>query len=594
MGLLKEANKSSRLILMANPLFKLTNISLILFATTAINFILAYISWQRRKTKGGTYFALGIMAVTFWTLSAALDYAAVPLSLKIFFATAEAWGYCIALTLFTLFVLSFTGNDGWLEQSWVRLLFFFIPVSNILLISTNPFHGWVWKGYVQSSNNVLVFEHGPGFLWLQVTSYLLAATIIINLLLSSSKGSNISRRQARLLLFAILFPLAANLIYIFEITGLEGVDWTSITFSITGFLILRALYGQRLLDLIPVARDTLISGLADGMIVLDTQNRIIDINLSATNMMSSSSEMLLGKDIRKIVPPTLFFLEQPLDLEIKNELEIEGNEKRCFEFIISPLREGNRGIIGRLIIFRDITARKENELRLLQLTQELQETQAQIVEQQRTLAKLEERQRLGRDMHDSVNQSIHSLMLFSETLNVLLEKKQIDSALDIAKRIQESGRQALKEIRLLLFETQSLLAEDIKDLMVALEERLNMVERRVGIKAELNYQGAAVVDYPSEWNENLYWMAIEALNNSLKHSQSRKIQINISYMDKYLNLDIRDEGNGFDLKRIQTGGLGMRSMRERAELLGGQLNITSSPGNGTWVSFHVETEAADE
>jgi PAS domain S-box-containing protein len=440
---------------------------------------------------------------------------------------------------------------------------------------------------------VLIFEHGRGFLWLQITGYLLVLIIIINLWLASRRGSEISRRQGRLLLFALLFPLVANLIYIFEVVGLEGVDWTSITFSITGFLILRALYGQQLLDLIPVARDKLVSSMGDGMIVVDTRNRIIDINQTAANMIGVPAETLLGRDLTEVAAPTRPFLEQPYENEIKNELEVGSTSKRYFDFLISPLREGRRGITGRLIIFRDITERKRNELHLVQLSRELQETQAQVVEQQRTFAKLEERQRLGRDMHDSVNQSIHSLMLFSETLNVLLEKNQVDKAIDVAKRIEESGRQALKEIRLLLFETQSLLAEDIKDLMIALEERLNMVERRVGIKAELNYQGAAVVDYPPEWNENLYWITIEALNNSLKHSHSRKIQVNLSYMGKHLSLDIRDDGSGFDPRRIQTGGLGMRSMRERAELLGGQLNITSSPGNGTSVNFHVETEAVD-
>src|SRR5258705_116280 len=95
---------------------------------------------------------------------------------------------------------------------------------------------------------------------------------------------------------------------------------------------------------------------------------------------------------------------------ICNSISTGGQFDLYFDFLISPLREGRRGITGRLIIFRDITERKENELRLLQLTRELQDTQAQIVEQQRTFAKLEERQRLGRDMHDSVNQSIHSLM----------------------------------------------------------------------------------------------------------------------------------------------------------------------------------------
>lgn len=572
-------------------MLKLTPIALVLFLTTAINLVVAYISWKRRKARSGIYFTLGMVGVTFWTLAVAFDYAVIPLSLKIFFAKAEAWGYCSALALFTLFTISFAGNEAWLRKKWVRALFFFIPVSNILLITTNELHGWIWTGFKEIGGNIVIFEHGPGFLWVTASSYLMTLTIIANLWMASRKGSAISRQQGRLLFYAILVPVAANFVYLFGIDGMEGVDWTSITFSITGVLFLRALYGQRLLDLIPIARDKLINSLADGMVVLDAQNRIIDINQTAENMIALPAEELLGKNLTDIIPPTRSFLEQPVEHEINDELEVGIDQKRYFDFLISPLRDGPKGIIGRLIIFREITERKENEIRLLQLTKELQETQAQVIEQQRTLAKLEERKRLGRDMHDSVNQSIHSLMLFSETLNSLLDKNQIEKAKEVAERIQESGRRALKEIRLLVFETQSLLADDSKDLIHALEERLNMVERRVGIKAEVIYKGDAIVDSAPEWKENLYWITIEALNNALKHSQARKIQINIHYSNRQLNLEIEDDGNGFNLKRVQNGGLGMRTMRERAELLGGQISIKSSPGEGTIVSFEAETEA---
>ena len=85
--------------------FRLTNFSIILFITTVINFITTYNAWQRRKIKGGLYFALGMMGITLWTLAAGLDYAAVPIPLKVFFAKLEATGYNIALSLLAVFSL---------------------------------------------------------------------------------------------------------------------------------------------------------------------------------------------------------------------------------------------------------------------------------------------------------------------------------------------------------------------------------------------------------------------------------------------------------------------------------------------------------
>lgn len=360
-------------------MFKLTPIAVILFITTAINVAVSYTSWQRRKIKGGMYFSLGMMGITLWTLAAALGYAAVPLDLKILFAKIDAVGYNSAISLFILFALYYVGFDEWADKKWLRFILLLIPVSNILLVATNELHKWVWTGFLPVKNNIVIFEHGPGFVWIVITGYLMVLSLTGILWLASRRGSEISRRQGRLLFFASVFPLAANMVYLIGIKGAEGVDWSSITFSITGFLFLRALYGTRLLDLAPIARDKLVNSLSDGMIVLDTQDRIIDINRAAAEMLVSSPAMLLGKDLADIEPLAHTFLGQPLENEIKTELEVGTPNKRYFDVILSPLREGPKKIIGRLIISRDITERKENELRLLQLTQAVEQSPASVI-----------------------------------------------------------------------------------------------------------------------------------------------------------------------------------------------------------------------
>ncbi len=366
-------------------MFKLTPIAITLFVTTAINLAVSYSSWQRRKTKGGMYFSLGMTGITLWTLAAALGYAAIPLYLKIFFAKIEAIGYHSAFALFALFSMPYAGNDHWLEKKWVKALFVFIPLTNILLTTTNELHKWIWTGFVRKANNVVVFEHGPAFNWVLITSYLLIIFIFINLWMASRKGSNVARRQARILMFALLFPVAVNLLYRLGAGGIEGVDWTSITFSVSGLLFLYALYGIRLLDIVPIARDKLVSSLSDGMIVLDMQNRIIDINQAATRMLDTTPEMLLGKDPMDVTPLIRPFLKQPPEQEIKTELEVGVPNKLYFDVLISPLREGPKRTIGRLIIFRDITRMKEAEAQLRNAYTQLEKQMKEIQGLQHTL-----------------------------------------------------------------------------------------------------------------------------------------------------------------------------------------------------------------
>ena len=579
-------------------MFELTNISLILFATTAVNFFTAYISWQRRKTKGGIYFAFGMIGVTFWTLTTGLDYSSTSIPLKVFFAKLETIGYNSALALLALFILSYAGHDDWLKKWWVNLSFIILPISNILLAWTNDLHGWLWTGFTASEfgDNVVVFHHGPAFIWVAIVDYLMTAIILINLWQTTSKGSELSRRQARLLFLATIFPVLSNLIYLVNIPAVSGIDWTSITFSITGMFFLIALYGRRLLDIAPIARHTMIEKMTDYILVLDMQNRVMDFN-SATQENFNIKENDIVNTVNNVMaawPEIIAFsLSSPADT-VQTIIEKEGKSK-VLDMRLTLLEDNRGQLYGKLIVFRDITERYHMEQALEQrlfeikkLHENLQQTQAQLVEQQRALAILEERQRLGRDMHDSVNQSIHSSMLFSETLVALLEKGQTEKAIQVAERIQESGQQALKEIRLLVYETQSRLADESTDLIGALEERLNMVERRFGIRAEIIFDTDTMKYCPAAWRENLYWMIMEALNNSLKHAKARNIKVLFHCTGEQLEVEVKDDGTGFEPGQARGGGFGMRTMRERAEILGGELSVQSSPGHGTRVYFKAK------
>lgn len=362
-------------------MFTLTNISMVLLATTAINLIATIISWQRRGTAGGRYFALGMAGITFWTLAASFDYAAIPIPLKVFFAKLEYTGYNIAFGSFALFVLIFTGYEDWLEKSWVKALPWIIPLSNILLAWTNDWHGWLWSGFTRSDigDNTVIFEHGPGYLWAVVTGYLMILVIILPLWQASRRGSELSHRQARLLFAASLIPIVGNLLYLFESPQLRGLDWTPISFSLAGVLFLLALFGTRLLDIVPIARDKLINSLADGMIVLDMHDRIIDVNQAAARMVDSQPATLIGKGLAEVGLFPHSFSTRPPDQEIKTELEIGTIDKRYFDVLLSPLRDGRGKLLGALIIFRNITERKENELRLRHLTQAVEQSPASVL-----------------------------------------------------------------------------------------------------------------------------------------------------------------------------------------------------------------------
>ncbi len=252
-------------------MFQLTNISIAIFVATLLNIFTTYTSWQRRKTKGGIYFAGAMLGFTFWTLFAALDYAATSIPLKIFFAKLEILGYGTALPLMSMFTIIYAGHEEWLKKNWFKFSLVFLAASSILLVLTDSLHGLVWSGWILSdvADNVLIFEHGPAFTWITFTGYFYIVVILLNLLQVGFSGPIPSRKQARMLLLALIVPVGGNVIYLSNVSNTPGVDWTSISFSIAGLFFLIALYGSRLLDIVPIARNILIERMLDGILVLD-------------------------------------------------------------------------------------------------------------------------------------------------------------------------------------------------------------------------------------------------------------------------------------------------------------------------------------
>jgi signal transduction histidine kinase len=152
-------------------------------------------------------------------------------------------------------------------------------------------------------------------------------------------------------------------------------------------------------------------------------------------------------------------------------------------------------------------------------------------------------------------------------------------------RLGEIAQQALQEMRLLVYELRPLALES-EGLMGALEHRLETVERRAGIQARVLVEGE--VELAPDLEEELYRIAQEALNNALKHAGASQVALSVRVTEGSVALEVTDDGQGFDLADIHdTGGLGLISMQERADKIGGQLTIRSAPGEGTTVSVRV-------
>ena len=224
--------------------------------------------------------------------------------------------------------------------------------------------------------------------------------------------------------------------------------------------------------------------------------------------------------------------------------------------------------------------------------------QAQEAREQRAL--LEERNRLARELHDAVTQSLYSISTLAGAWRRQIDAGHLQPQKEQIGELGELAQQALREVRLLIYELRPTELEE-EGLVGALYRRLETVEQRAGIKIRLLISDDAgrpypvasegrqgMVDFyrlPTPVEHGLYRIAQEALNTALKHSRATAVTLSILLGRSTLALEVKDNGCGFNTQHAPpaTAGFGLSSMKERAENLGGRLVVLSSPEGGTTV-----------
>ena len=207
---------------------------------------------------------------------------------------------------------------------------------------------------------------------------------------------------------------------------------------------------------------------------------------------------------------------------------------------------------------------------------------AELYGQAQALAVLEERQRLARNLHDAVNQSLFSAGLIAEVLPRLWDRDQV-LARQSLEDLRRLTRGAMAEMRALLAELRpsTLTDAELGDLLRLLG---NAFTGRTNVPTNVTVVGKGAL--PAEVQVAIYRVCQEALNNVAKHAGASTVEINLKHEDTAIELSIHDDGLGFVPERTTSGHYGLGMMRERAEAVGALLSITSQPGHGTELTIH--------
>jgi diguanylate cyclase (GGDEF)-like protein/PAS domain S-box-containing protein len=360
--------------------FQITSYVLVLVLTAMISSSVAVSCWQRRSAPGGKPLFFLMLAVTEWSLGTALEGGAVGQAAKIIWSKVLYLGSSTSPVFLLLFVAQFTQRDKWLTRRNVLLLFSF-PLLTVIMTATNEWHHLVWTGFSPGlkGTNILIYHHGPWFWAYVVFVYTLVFIATLMLVRAAIGARGLYRRQVGALLLASVAPWVGSAMYIFSLTPVPGLDTSPMSFVITGMVLLWSLARMQLLDLVPVAREVLIESMNDGVLVLDLQDRVVDANPAAKRLLGEHNGPWIGQRAEAVLAPhfdvSILASDEP---HAQSEFLLERAEPRYVDMQVSLLRDRRGHPTGRLVVLRDITARKQAQVALQEANQRLQAQLAEI------------------------------------------------------------------------------------------------------------------------------------------------------------------------------------------------------------------------
>lgn len=343
--------------------FNLTIFSTFFLCASLVSFFVAFLAWQRRSVNGAKELTMLMLAAGIWSFFIIFETVSVTESGKILWSKFAYIGAVSTPVLYFLFVLQFIGKDKFISFK-SRMLLFIIPVITFGLALTNESHKLIWSGFssISDETNMMEFYHGPAF-WFGYFGYnyllLFSATIFLfHFIIHHSKTFFV---QGIVVFVAGLFPWVASVVYISGINPVPGLDLVPGSIIISGVFYAYAILYIRFLDLAPIARETLIENLSDGILALDEQNRIQDINAAALSFLGLQNKNVIGLPVISVAGSSLL-LDAVINQDLLIELEIPFGKVRKSVNVIKKELRNYPG--SRLIILRDVTEQKMFQIEL--------------------------------------------------------------------------------------------------------------------------------------------------------------------------------------------------------------------------------------
>ena len=538
-----------------------------LMIVSAFSIFLGIYIWFHRRSPLGKIGSVIVLANSEWIVTHALELASADLSTKIFWDKMQFLGIVTVPTGWFIYALYYTGGEKWLTRR-TMLLLILVPFITVVLAFTSGRHDLIWTSYTLDKTGpftVLYNTYGP-WLWVFIGYvYLLglfAASLLIQMFIHSH---SFFRWQISALMVGALAPWIASALVAFNMNPFPHLEITPVFFTVTNVVVAFSRSYLQLGDIVPMARETIIECLGDSIIVLDAENRIVDMNPSAHSLLGGNTSQIIGKPVEEVWS------------EFHSQMK-PGKSGTCKEIVLDcmdrphiydvrtfPLDVWKDCTVGWIVVLRDITDRKRAE--------------------ERIEASLQEKEVLLREIHHRVR---NNMQVISSLLSLQSQHVEDKTYTELLRESQDRIK-SMALIHEKLYQSENLakigFGEYVGSLVHSLIRSYRVNTEKIAVKMEIE---GVFLDIDTAIPCGL--ISNELVSNSLRHAfpggREGEIVVRLCSSNGTIELTVTDNGVGMpenvDFRKTQSLGLHLVTI-----LVENQLGGTISLNRSRRTTFHI-------